>query len=498
MDRRAAELLKSGDRKGWKELRAANPGWRPSFVGVNLGELSLHSNELENGWDLSNCNFDGAKLGESRIVRANLTGASFRGANLTGANLGSSVLHCCDFDGACMARVDLRGAVTLDAVLEPAIVSCLLCGADARVEHAGPTVQLVCASCGGYGVTRKHLRDSLLGEPDVYRAWSCPTEATAALNYGVFVRAHNAAGQAVWLERCPFCTEWTCRARCTDNVTCVCRACGLYELPESANEIASLDELALRKICWRLRERFDEQVLAHAEPRPVRIDPKLLEDVSQSVRAPDDPLDCLRLLVGWIQARSRPDGAFVGLRDADFAVAHANSPGAMRYLIEQAVGLGLIEQQSNEGWRLTLAGWKQALEWRRKKPDERQVFIAMSFDKRYDPAWKALDAVIRELGLIPMRVDQLEHNDKICDRLMAEIRRSRLVIADCSHGSGNVYFEAGFALGLGLTVIWTCQESEKDGLKFDTRQYAHILWSDPKDLATKVANRLNATILPLE
>lgn len=498
VDRRAVELLRSGDHQGWKALRAEDPSWTPSFFGVDLTNLSLRSNDLENGWDLSHCKFDKADLSKSRIVRANLTGASFRGADLSEADLGYSVLIDCDFEDARMARVDLRGAVTHQTVLEPAVAACLLCCADARVEHHGPDVTLTCARCGRYGAARAHLQDVLLGRTALHDVQLDRTASTLALDLGDFAKAQSSARNPVFLDRCPFCAQQRCRARLENSFTAACRSCGLYEFPESAREFASLDEPSLRKICWRLRERFDEQVLARIEPRPVRIDPKLLDDVSRSVRAPDDPLDCLRLLVGWIQARSQPDGQYVGLRDVDFAIAHASSPAAMSYLLEQAAGLGWIEHQTNEGWRLTLDGWKQALEWRRKKPDARQVFVAMSFDRRYEPAWKALDAAIREVGLIPMRVDQLEHNDKICDRLMAEIRRSGLVIADCSHGSGNVYFEAGFALGLGLTVIWTCQESEKDGLKFDTRQYAHILWSDPADLANKIVNRLNATILPLE
>jgi len=55
-------------------------------------------------------------------------------------------------------------------------------------------------------------------------------------------------------------------------------------------------------------------------------------------------------------------------------------------------------------------------------------------------------------------VDELDHREKICDRMLAEIRRSQVVIADFTRHSQNVYFEAGFALALGRLVIWTCCE----------------------------------------
>lgn len=61
-----------------------------------------------------------------------------------------------------------------------------------------------------------------------------------------------------------------------------------------------------------------------------------------------------------------------------------------------------------------------------------------------------------------------------------------------------MYFEAGFALGLGLQVIWTCKKSELDEKKihFDTRQYNFVTWEENKLDEFKVAlqNRIEATI----
>ena len=95
-----------------------------------------------------------------------------------------------------------------------------------------------------------------------------------------------------------------------------------------------------------------------------------------------------------------------------------------------------------------------------------------------------------------MRIDKTEHNDKICDRIISEIRTSGLVIADFTGQRGGVYFEAGYAMGLGIPVIWTCRSSDVDGLHFDTRQYNHISWDSAEDLRIKLVNRIRAT-LPL-
>jgi len=59
---------------------------------------------------------------------------------------------------------------------------------------------------------------------------------------------------------------------------------------------------------------------------------------------------------------------------------------------------------------------------------------------------------------------------------------------------GGVYFEAGFALGLGKPVIWTCRSDDMEKLHFDTRQYNHVTWNTPIELKDKLVNRILATL----
>jgi nucleoside 2-deoxyribosyltransferase len=96
------------------------------------------------------------------------------------------------------------------------------------------------------------------------------------------------------------------------------------------------------------------------------------------------------------------------------------------------------------------------------------------------------------------REAELEERCRICDEIIAEIRRSRFLVADftCEKDKvrGGVYFESGFALALPIPVIWTCKETSIDDLHFDTRQYAHIVWKDTADLCEKLKGRIGATI----
>ena len=83
---------------------------------------------------------------------------------------------------------------------------------------------------------------------------------------------------------------------------------------------------------------------------------------------------------------------------------------------------------------------------------------------------------------------------KICDRILAEIRRSRFLIADVTGHRQGVYFEAGYAMGLGLDVIWTCRSDDLGNSHFDTRQYNHIEWESGGELREKLRDRILATI----
>ena len=58
-------------------------------------------------------------------------------------------------------------------------------------------------------------------------------------------------------------------------------------------------------------------------------------------------------------------------------------------------------------------------------------------------AWtNGFDAALRDYGLDPVRVDRDVFTEKICDRIIVEIRRSQLVVADFTFQRPNVYYEA--------------------------------------------------------
>lgn len=182
-------------------------------------------------------------------------------------------------------------------------------------------------------------------------------------------------------------------------------------------------------------------------------------------------------------------------KDVDYPLLCAKGERGMNELLTVAGQLHFFNPATSQ---IELKGWQRIDELRRQQPNARQAFVAMWFDSSMEDAWlHGLKPGVDDTEyFVAERVNSSEHNDKIDDRIIALIRRSGLVVADFTGGRGGVYFEAGFALGLGIPVVWTCRKDWEDKLHFDTRQYNHIIWNDPADLRVRLRDRLNATVVP--
>jgi hypothetical protein len=155
-----------------------------------------------------------------------------------------------------------------------------------------------------------------------------------------------------------------------------------------------------------------------------------------------------------------------------------------------------LRKVAGSNLQISPKGWSQIDSLRHGNPQSRIAFIAMWFDESTNDAWAAIEKGIRAAGYEPLRIDQKQHNNKIDDEIVAAIRRSKFVVSDFTKQRGGVYFEAGFAKGLGLEVIWLCRKDEIGEVHFDTRQYSHIVWEADKldELSKSLKNRIEATI----
>lgn len=128
--------------------------------------------------------------------------------------------------------------------------------------------------------------------------------------------------------------------------------------------------------------------------------------------------------------------------------------------------------------------------------ESNSAFVAMWFDESINQAFRdgIKPAIEDDCGFRAVRIDLEEHNDDIIDRVLAEIRKARFIVADFTRHRNGVYFEAGYALGLRIPVIWLCRSDDIGNAHFDTEHFNHIVWKDSVDLRNRLAVRIQATV----
>lgn len=128
--------------------------------------------------------------------------------------------------------------------------------------------------------------------------------------------------------------------------------------------------------------------------------------------------------------------------------------------------------------------------------EEDYVFVLMSFTK--DPKLDdAYDAIVRGVKrwnhkANVERVDQIEEDFKITDKVTECIDKAALIIADLTGERPNVYYEVGYARAKEKRLIHTAMEGTK--LHFDVKDYNTIFWDSGRTLEIDLAKRLRSML----
>lgn len=300
---------------------------------------------------------------------------------------------------------------------------------------------------------------------------------------------------------CLICGEPVSGARGLDNepykVRRDCERCGSYVISERAAQ--QLHEMTRG---MPLKEALpDWHLIAGAvrEQFELRGEAALIDSSEQllsSAHSHTDPLASVDRILLYAQRKADRLGDEVTFHPArDFPLAYAKDAIEFNHFLRLALEIGYVEIPRPGVVRLKPDGWRRLNELRANLVDRNSAFVAMSFSDDLRRAFNdGIKAALSDAGYEAVRVDLIEYNGKIDDRVIADIRKSSLMVADFSEHRQNVYFEAGFALGLGRQVIWTCRESDIGQAHFDTRQYNHIVWRDVAELRERLRQRIEATI----
>jgi hypothetical protein len=224
-----------------------------------------------------------------------------------------------------------------------------------------------------------------------------------------------------------------------------------------------------------------DELLALYPGTPAEMFDRALLNVSRLIKHPSDPIDLKGALEHLLYGKNK---------EQDF------------WMMRQLQKLGYInpeddgDMDSLPTFTIESEGWKRIGELSRGiNSSSREAFAAMSFQEDMRRFFlEGIKPAVEADGVTKcVRIDGVQHNNKICDEIVAAIRRSRFVVADFTGNRGGVYFEAGFAKGLGIPVIYTVRKSVR-GLHFDTRQFNHIVYTTPEQLNGALRERIAATM----
>jgi nucleoside 2-deoxyribosyltransferase len=139
-----------------------------------------------------------------------------------------------------------------------------------------------------------------------------------------------------------------------------------------------------------------------------------------------------------------------------------------------------------------------------------RCFIASAFDKKdVDIIFtKVVQPVLRQRNITPIRVDRVEHNDDIDDKILELIDDCDFCIADLTYARPSVYYEAGRVHGMGKPVIFLTRldhfNPKKNDLfgnfriHFDLQMKNIIKWTEPTaTLEERLGSRVNIVVKPL-
>jgi len=302
-----------------------------------------------------------------------------------------------------------------------------------------------------------------------------------------------------------------------------CELCGRYGIDhwekdnvDDKNKIQISSYLVYKKlhtnepVCIVHDNRKEQTQKENPEATVVTID----EIVDQFPNRVDEKLN--RALLN-ISKRTEYFGQIIGITSEYCPLFYAINNQEMVTIINELEQIGYFKRagfkEAGSSYIATISvtakGFDRIYELDKVNPTSHQAFVAMWFpdpenDKDYyvllDNAYnKGFEAAINKAGYKPMKINKKEFLGKVDDEIIAEIKRSRFLVADfttdCKKGQrGGVYYEAGFAHGLNIPVIYTCQQDCMKDIHFDTRQYNHIVWKDEQDLYTQLFSRIGATI----
>jgi hypothetical protein len=290
---------------------------------------------------------------------------------------------------------------------------------------------------------------------------------------------------------CPFCRTSASPTFAYPFSKYECPRCGKFEMADFEPARPFPQENRIRVSGW-VREqnavgvipRMTREIVARVS---LRTKPSIRERAHEVLKVFARKYPSLDAWVTFDEGDTDPEYEMLG-------VSYSRDIGDLEILLELLVLEQCLEKKKG-GFSISVVGLLKVEEFQNSGGNSAVGFVAMDFNPTMNDSWvNGFEPAIHAAGFSALRISDKDYVGGITDQIMAEIRRARFVVADYTGQKAGVYFEAGFALGLNLTVIPTCRADEIDKLHFDIKHLNTLLWNEPSELADKLAKRIRAVV----
>ena len=120
------------------------------------------------------------------------------------------------------------------------------------------------------------------------------------------------------------------------------------------------------------------------------------------------------------------------------------------------------------------------------------AFIAMAIDPALVDTLDSIKEVANRCDIQAERVDEDLSGRRITDVILESIAKAEVVFVDLTESRPNVYYEAGYAHGLGKKIIYIAKEGTT--VEFDLKDYPVVFFKNQRELKKELEARLQSSM----
>lgn len=227
-----------------------------------------------------------------------------------------------------------------------------------------------------------------------------------------------------------------------------------------------------------------------------------IKDILINSNYPKSPKEKKEFVFNVLFSKNKLDGQQYSLDSDNIHKYYLRSSQEYKFYLEDLSNDGYIKLYPNNqtflAYSITYKGLNYGISLNEEGYNSNICFVAMSFSKEDLQIFtEAIEPACNKLGFIARRIDG-EHYDpekSVNDAMIALMKKSKFCIADFTGQKHGVYFEAGYCLGRGKKVIYTCSRKDFEDSHFDTNHFPHIVYENLDEMRDGLIKKIEAWIL---